>query len=89
MAKRKFKDKLIGMEFDRHGTPWAQVRFHMPDGQFVQAGFKLAVWDIPPSEIGARVQSALNMAPKTVVRTHAAQRQEASSQSHDAEGGKQ
>jgi hypothetical protein len=89
MAKRKFKDRLIGMEFDRHGTPWARVRFHMPDGQFVQGGFKLTVWDTPPSEIRAQTQSALNMAPKTVVRAHAAQRQEANSQSHDVEGDKQ
>jgi hypothetical protein len=89
MAKRKFKDKLIGMEFDRHGRPWACVRFHMPDGQFVQAGFKLAVWDTPPCEIRAQTQSALNMAPKTVVRAHEVQRGEASSQSHNVEGDKQ
>jgi hypothetical protein len=89
MAKRKFKDRLIGMEFDRHGRPWACVRFHMPDGQFVQAGFKLAIWDTPPREIAAQTQSALNMAPKTVVRAHAVQRRGANSQSHDVEGNNQ
>ena len=89
MAKRKRKDKLVEITFDKNGRPWPIVRFNMPNGEFVEAAFQLAVWHTPPRKIRARTQSSLNMAPKTVVRAHAVQSQEASSQSQDVEGEKQ
>jgi hypothetical protein len=60
MAKRKQRDKLVEVTFDRHGNPEARVAFHMPNGEYVQAGFVMAVWECPPKMTREMVMSAMN-----------------------------